>query len=61
MLQRDPRAATHEAEQNVPLPTPVPIYITYMTAHADGGQLAFAEDPYGKDSSAGGSMVAALQ
>jgi len=61
MLQRDPRAATHEAEQNVPLPTPVPIYITYMTAHADGGQLAFADDPYGKDSSAGGSMVAALQ
>ena len=61
MLQRDPQAGTREAEQNVPLPTPVPIYITYMTAHADGGQLAFADDPYGKDSGAGGSMVAALR
>jgi murein L,D-transpeptidase YcbB/YkuD len=58
MLQRDPQAVTHEAEQNVVLPTPVPIYITYMTAYADGGQLAFADDPYGKDSAAAGSMVA---
>ena len=61
MLQRDPRAATKDPEQNIALPTPVPIYVTYMTAHADNGQLAFADDPYGKDSAAGGSMVAALQ
>jgi len=58
MLQRDPQAVTREAEQNVPLPTPVPIYVTYMTAHADGGQLSFADDPYGKDSGAGASVVA---
>lgn len=61
MLQRDPRSLTRAAEQNVELPTPVPIYITYMTAHADGGQLAFADDPYGKDSGATGSVVATLQ
>ncbi len=58
MLQRDPHAVTHEAEQNVALPTPVPIYITYMTAYADGGQLAFADDPYGRDARATASMVA---
>lgn len=58
MLQRDPQAVTHQPEQNVALPTPVPIYITYMTAYAQGGQLAFADDPYGKDSGAVGSMVA---
>jgi murein L,D-transpeptidase YcbB/YkuD len=58
MLQRDPHAVTHEAEQNVALPTPVPIYITYMTAYSDGGQLAFADDPYGKDAGAAASMVA---
>lgn len=37
-------------EQHVALPTPVPIYITYLTAQADGGQLAFVEDIYGIDS-----------
>jgi len=58
MLQRDPQVASPAPEQNVALPTPVPIYITYMTAHADGGQLAFADDPYGKDSAAGGAVVA---
>jgi hypothetical protein len=30
-----------------------------MTAQADGGQLTFADDPYGKDS--GRSAVVALQ
>jgi len=58
MLQRDPSAVTHDPEQNVPLPTPVPIYVTYMTAHADGGQLSFADDPYSKDSGAAASMAA---
>lgn len=58
MLQRDPQVASRAPEQNVALPTPVPIYITYMTAHADGGQIAFADDPYGKDSASGESVVA---
>jgi murein L,D-transpeptidase YcbB/YkuD len=56
MLQRDPRTASDAPEQQVALPTPVPIYITYLTAHADGGQLAFSDDIYGKD--AGASVVA---
>jgi murein L,D-transpeptidase YcbB/YkuD len=58
MLQRDPESSTHNPEQNVALPTPVPIYVTYMTAHADGGQLSFADDPYGKDAGARGSIMA---
>ena len=27
----------------------MPVFITYLTAHADGGQLAFADDVYGLD------------
>ena len=58
MLQRDPQVVTHEPEQNVPLPTPVPIYVTYLTAHADRGRLSFADDPYGKDAGAGAAVMA---
>jgi murein L,D-transpeptidase YcbB/YkuD len=39
-------------EQKVDLPTPVPIYITYLTAQPEGGQLAVRSDPYGLDSGA---------
>ena len=31
------------------LPTPVPIYLTYLTAQVNGGQLSFVDDPYGRD------------
>jgi len=59
LMQRDPETASRAPEQNVALPTPVPIYVTYMTAQANGGQLTFADDPYGKDS--GRAAVMALQ
>jgi len=38
-------------EQMVPLPTPVPVYITYLTAmpEADGSSVAFYDDVYGRD------------
>jgi len=36
-------------EQKVELPQPVPIYITYLTARPEGGQLAFGPDPYSHD------------
>lgn len=45
-------AASAEPEQHLLLPRPVPIYVTYFTAHAEGGQLSFVDDPYGRDSSA---------
>lgn len=38
-----------EAEKVVPLPEIVPIYITYLTAIPDGAQIAFRDDPYGRD------------
>jgi murein L,D-transpeptidase YcbB/YkuD len=46
LMQRDPRSRSADPEQNIPLPTPVPIYITYLTDQSSGG-LSFA-DLYGK-------------
>jgi len=37
------------AQQHAKLPTPVPIYVTYLTAHATDGQVAFVDDIYGRD------------
>ncbi|MFN3944472.1 MAG: murein L,D-transpeptidase [Allosphingosinicella sp.] len=42
--------ASGEPEQNVPLPEPVPVYITYLTvAPAENGALAFRSDVYDRD------------
>ena len=49
LLGRDPRAASADPEQNVLLPTPVPIYLTYLTAQATNGQLSYVGDSYGRD------------
>jgi murein L,D-transpeptidase YcbB/YkuD len=49
LLGSRPVAASADPEQHVLLPKPVPIYVTYFTAHADGGQLSFADDRYGRD------------
>jgi L,D-transpeptidase YcbB len=54
-------------EEMVPLKTPVPVYITYLTAmpSADGASIAFFDDVYGRDAkrlatveSSSGSTVA---
>jgi murein L,D-transpeptidase YcbB/YkuD len=58
MLGRDPQAASRDPEQNVPLPTPVPIYVTYLTAQVNDGQLSYVDDIYGLDQAA---EVAALR
>ena len=52
MMGRDPQAASKTPELNVQLPTPVPIYVTYLTAQARGGQLTFVDDIYGRDEQA---------
>jgi L,D-transpeptidase YcbB len=39
----------------VPLKTPVPVYITYLTAVPDGSTVAFLDDVYQRD----GTRVAA--
>jgi murein L,D-transpeptidase YcbB/YkuD len=46
LMGRDPQTASSTPEQNVLLPSPVPIYVTYLTARVEGGQLAFVDDPY---------------
>jgi len=56
LMGRDPRASTYDPEQNVLLPAPVPIYVTYLTAQVNNGQLSFIDDIYGRD-----TEVAALR
>jgi murein L,D-transpeptidase YcbB/YkuD len=36
-------------QEKVPLPTPVPVYITYLTAVPEGTKIAFFDDVYGRD------------
>jgi murein L,D-transpeptidase YcbB/YkuD len=36
-------------ETRVDLPRPVPIYLTYITAHAEQGRISLGPDPYGVD------------
>ena len=49
LMGRDPETASSDPEQNLLLPSPVPIYLTYLTAQADGGRLSFIDDLYGRD------------
>ena len=58
LMRRNPTTASSAPEQNILLPSPVPIYVTYLTAHVDNGQLTFVDDPYGRESSA---QMAALR
>lgn len=39
-------------EQRVPLPTPVPVYLTYLTAVPSGTSIVYFDDFYGKDRAA---------
>ena len=58
LLGRDPSAASDQPEQHVLLPKPVPVYVTYLTADADGGQLTFRDDVYGRDGERGPVIAA---
>ena len=42
-------ASGRRPEQQVPLPEPVPVYITYLTAAPEGDRIAFRPDAYGRD------------
>ena len=57
LLGREPRASSDAPEQHVQLREGVPVYITYLTAQANGGQLSFLDDVYRRDVG-GGSRVA---
>lgn len=43
------KLASAAPEQTILLPHAVPVYLTYLTAQADNGQLSFANDVYGRD------------
>jgi murein L,D-transpeptidase YcbB/YkuD len=44
-----PVAKPKAVEQTVPLDQPVPVYITYLTAAPEDGQIVFREDTYQRD------------
>lgn len=44
-----PKGADPDAEEDVDLPEPVPVYITYLTAGASDGGIAFRPDRYERD------------
>jgi len=43
------KASGARPEQKVPLPAPVPLYITYLTAVPSGSSIVYFDDFYGKD------------
>jgi len=49
LMGRDPEPTSSEPEQHALLPSPVPIFVTYLTAQVQNGQLAFVDDAYGRD------------
>lgn len=49
LLQKSPRAASGKPEQAVPLPAPVPVYLTYITAVPTERGVGFRKDVYGRD------------
>lgn len=49
LLGTEPVAPNGDAEIQVQLPRGVPIYLTYVTAQVQNGQIAYLADPYGWD------------
>lgn len=49
LMNRDVEKTSEAPEQKVDLPQPVPIYITYLTAHPEGDRVAVGADPYARD------------
>lgn len=60
LLGHAPDQSITDAEHPEQLPRPVPIYVTYLTAVPQNGQLTFLKDIYGWDK-VGGSQVASGQ
>jgi murein L,D-transpeptidase YcbB/YkuD len=49
LMRGQPLPQSDSPETKVDLPRPVPVYLTYLTAHAEQGQIALGPDPYGLD------------
>jgi L,D-transpeptidase YcbB len=45
-----PQGSNPKVEEEVNLPTPVPVYMTYLTVQPTANGVAFLADPYGRDS-----------
>ncbi len=60
LLGRKAAATSSQPELHVALPTPVPVFLTYLTVRPGAdGTLAYAPDVYGLDSAAEGQLAAA--
>jgi murein L,D-transpeptidase YcbB/YkuD len=44
-----PKGSNPKVEEEVDLPRPVPVYMTYLTAAPTGDGIVFRPDPYGRD------------
>jgi murein L,D-transpeptidase YcbB/YkuD len=60
LLGHDP-TPTDQPEYPEQLTQPVPIYVTYLTAVPENGQLTFLKDIYAMDPPATGTKVAAAK
>ena len=54
---RPPKPQGARPEQKVNLPSPVPLYITYLTAVPSGSSIVYFDDFYGKDRAVMGRMA----
>jgi len=61
LLGRDPTTDSSAPEQQVLLPKAVPVYVTYLTAHVDNGQLTLVDDVYGRDQQPAAATMASLR
>jgi len=46
LMEGDIQVTSDAPEQRIDLPRPVPVYVTYLTARADGDHVALGPDPY---------------
>ena len=49
LFGRDLKKTGDTPEQMVPIPTPVPLFVTYLTAEPSDGSIAYFDDVYGRD------------
>lgn len=49
LFGRMPKGSNPDAEEDVELASPVPVYITYLTVGASADGIVFRNDPYGRD------------
>jgi murein L,D-transpeptidase YcbB/YkuD len=59
LFGHDPVAPGSDPETHVQLEKPVPVIVTYLTAHVDDGKLTYLADPYGWDRPSPAKVIAA--